>query len=122
MMLSGLVAEGLQDMLLQYLQLKLDFGVKDQVRPTWDQVRPPGEQVRPPKCAPPRDQVRPTWDQVRPLGSRIRCPPGSRIRWPPPGRAHPSPRPRHAVVLNLAPWPCAPWLLPKTAGCLLLSS
>ncbi len=31
MMLSGTVSEGIQDLLIQYLQLKMAFGVKDQV-------------------------------------------------------------------------------------------
>jgi hypothetical protein len=33
MMLTGVVGEGLQDLLVQYLQLKMDFGVKDVVSP-----------------------------------------------------------------------------------------
>lgn len=32
MMLTGVVLEGLQDLLVQYLQLKMDFGVRDVVR------------------------------------------------------------------------------------------
>jgi len=32
MMLTGMVSEAMQDLLLQYLQIKLGFGVKDQVR------------------------------------------------------------------------------------------
>ena len=31
-MLTGVIQEGLQDLMMQYLQLKLDFGIKDQVR------------------------------------------------------------------------------------------
>lgn len=31
-MLTGIIQEGLQDLMIQYLQLKLDFGIKDQVR------------------------------------------------------------------------------------------
>lgn len=30
-MLTGIIQEGLQDLMIQYLQLKLDFGIKDQV-------------------------------------------------------------------------------------------
>ena len=30
-MLTGIISEGLQDLMIQYLQLKLDFGIKDQV-------------------------------------------------------------------------------------------
>ena len=33
-MLTGIIQEGLQDLMIQYLQLKLDFGIKDQVRST----------------------------------------------------------------------------------------
>lgn len=35
MMLMGMTAEGIQDLLVQYLQLKLGFGVQDQVRRRW---------------------------------------------------------------------------------------
>ena len=31
MMLTGVVGEGLQDLLVQYVQLKMDFGVEDVV-------------------------------------------------------------------------------------------
>ncbi|DBA82924.1 hypothetical protein WJX77_008143 [Trebouxia sp. C0004] len=31
-MLTGIIQEGLQDLMIQYLQLKLDFGIKDQAR------------------------------------------------------------------------------------------
>ena len=30
-MLTGIISEGLQDLMIQYLQIKLDFGIKDQV-------------------------------------------------------------------------------------------
>ena len=44
-MITGIVAEGLQDLLIQYLQLKLAFGPKDQV--CWIDVLPENIHVVP---------------------------------------------------------------------------
>lgn len=38
-MLTGIIQEGLQDLMIQYLQLKLDFGIKDQVCNISDMLR-----------------------------------------------------------------------------------